>query len=640
MTSLKVLIIDDDAGFLQVLKTNLESKKCDVKTATRQSEAIPIIVNEVIDIVFIDCILLSDEGLSVARKIRQIVGNSVEIVLMSNIVSYEDISVHKDLKLLKFLKKPLLEEGIQEVLSLVKEKRIYGDSDNFLTKIFNEKISEIHKLKFLFNINQVEDFELLLTISFLLNSNENVSLKFSFEKESKKHEHIIFIEKGHIVNHAFSEWSKFLQFLLQENFLTEKEKSQKTFNEERFDQILIEEGIMSPHQLRDVKKDLIFNSLKESVGEKIKMTIKFEKSKDKNLSIDQDAFSDEIFSLLNQISFFKFKNLINDQFSLFPLNSKKQKSYLPQLKHLESTFLSGKSFAEIRSSSSFSDKEFYSQLCYILLKGDVFVKNDYSYLQYDYLHERYHYLIEFISKMQPLEAFRLIGGLESQGSCDMERVKKLYRQFMQHNHTDKLPRNLPKEVVDKINVVLLKIKEYMIFLTDEKIQMAAIQKKKDLEIKSIIMNQKKRKLVYHYLEQGKYAEGFKSLFELPESMFKEDPLCKLLYLWIAFQRPSLPGIEEEKKKRYIQEITFFEQELNRSPLYLYVLGLQFIEKKNDKKAIEFFQKSKTCDLSFLPAQEALKAALLREMKNKSKNSKLFDFISVFNKKKKPLKKTS
>ena len=147
----KVLLVDDDANFLKVTKQTLEDKGCIVKTAKTSLQAISIILNEIVHLVLVDCVLLSDSGTSLVQKIRDAVGQSVEIILISGIISSRSLEECINKNSCSFLKKPLSAMDIDRSLNKVKNEILQGVNDNILVKYFGESTSKGYLLKYLFS---------------------------------------------------------------------------------------------------------------------------------------------------------------------------------------------------------------------------------------------------------------------------------------------------------------------------------------------------------------------------------------------------------------------------------------------------------------------------------------------------------
>lgn len=71
MDKKKILVIDDEADFLDLIKIRLEATGYDVITALNGQEGLDKIKNEKPDVVFLDIIMPGMDGLEVLKKIRQ-----------------------------------------------------------------------------------------------------------------------------------------------------------------------------------------------------------------------------------------------------------------------------------------------------------------------------------------------------------------------------------------------------------------------------------------------------------------------------------------------------------------------------------------------------------------------------------------
>ena len=68
----KILVVDDEIDFIEVIKLRLESNNYDVATASNGEEALKIIKDEKPDAVLLDILMPGIDGLEVLRRIRKI----------------------------------------------------------------------------------------------------------------------------------------------------------------------------------------------------------------------------------------------------------------------------------------------------------------------------------------------------------------------------------------------------------------------------------------------------------------------------------------------------------------------------------------------------------------------------------------
>ena len=151
---LKVLTIDDDPSFLDLMKRSLESKNCEVTCILDDQKALALLIKKVFHVVFIDCVLHSSKGTDIVKEIREILGNSIQIIMVSGVIPEKSLSGYIDVGICDFLSKPISDKEIEANLRKIKEKYIYGSKDNLLVKLFNNSTSTLQALKFLISFKK------------------------------------------------------------------------------------------------------------------------------------------------------------------------------------------------------------------------------------------------------------------------------------------------------------------------------------------------------------------------------------------------------------------------------------------------------------------------------------------------------
>ncbi|MCY4512823.1 MAG: response regulator [Bdellovibrionales bacterium] len=616
----KVLLVDDDTNFLKVTKQTLENKGCIVKTAKSSIQAMSVILNEIVHLVFVDCVLLADSGTSLVQKIRDAVGQSVEIILMSGIVSSRSIDNCIQKNSCGFFKKPLGIMDIDRALNRVRNEMLQGVSDNILVRYFGDTSSEEYQLKYLVSLNQVKGFEFFLILSQLLKFKESFTIQF----DVKGKHHTASVKKNSYVDYITDDTEKIFQILLDEKILTKKEKSAAlSADMKKITEYLVETGRASPHQVANIKRRLFFEGLKSLIDQKIKICVDLSQNVKEWFHVSQSDFSDEVFNCLGQQPLSEFQSLVDEYLLEFSVTQIKECSYLPIVSGLSELLKDGLKISKIKSSKCFSSpEEFYKGLFYIFLKGGINITKLLSDREHKYILERYKKLGNFLNQTDPEEVFQFMGAL-SVGAMrnvmqtDVSQVTKIYHKFMTFNHVDKMPVGLSTEIVDRINFVSSKVKEYQKILTEKDIQVAREREHKDQQAMEVMETHKKQKVCQELLEKEKYKEGFQVLSTVSDKMMNGELKCKLLYLWIAFQEPSA-GTDEDKKSRFFHDISIAPPQLRKSSLYFYVMGLFYMTTENEGKAISCFKHAQLYDLSFKPAHKAFREAMLQQNQKKSK----------------------
>ena len=612
---LKVLLVDDDSGFLKVTKKILEQNHCIVHLAGNQKTALSVVLNEMVHLAFIDCVLLSSEGTELVRQIRELLGKSVEIVLTSGIVPKSSLENCLWQNACSFLKKPLKTSDIEQIVNKTKNKTLQGINDNILVKYFGAAASPEHKLKQLFSLNKTDDLRFFLSLSGLFGIDNSFSVGFN---RTEKPRNTLFIKNGAVVDYVTEDRENFWNFLRENHILTEKEKTALGGrNMAQNIRILFAKGFISPHQIIDIKTKLLFQDLKSLRGEEeIRVFVDFSKPEKEWLHITQNDFGDEVFSFLKDGSFAKFQEPDDGDFKEALIKQTENRFYLPEVKIPEGV-KEGVKLSEIRAGAGGgSSEEFSAAIFYLFLKGGISITGASSNIQYEHIKERFLKLEEVFKKKKPREVFQLLSGRDRNEMSDENLIIKTYHYFMSLNHIDKMPVGLPENVTALINSVSSQIKECRLVLTNKELFQEKEKKEANQQAIKMIETHRKQKMCQEFLEKEDYAQGFKVLSALPDEVMNNELKCKLLYLWIAFQKPSA-GTDEDKKSKFFHDITIVPGKERKSCLYLFVLGLFYAGQKNNDKAIKCFRSCQTYDLSFKPAHKALRVALLNQAKQKA-----------------------
>ena len=614
---LNILFVDDDSAFLKMTQESLKSAGHTIKTATDSAQALSIILNEIIHIVFIDCILFPDDGVTLLKKIREYVGDSVEIVMMSGIVSSDSIKDYTDRKVCRFLRKPLKASDMNPIFSKVTNKLFYGNGGDGPLKYFEENLSKENKLKSLLAVNTAGDCEFLLILSVLCELNESLTVKFGAEKNRL---HTLLITNGVFSDYTPDCVEALLNKLPYIAHLTEKQNALKELDPSQIKKILINAGLISPHQFISAQTDCFFESLKSLMGKDIFISIDLSKIGEDDFHITRSDFGDKVFSFPKAESLLSFQQEVKKLKGVCAKFSE-ENSYLPFVKNLHADMKSGGEISEIevRGKNRFSSvTELYAGLLHIFLKGGISIKNTSSEVLYSHLEERYKSLDAFLKNHDPKTVFQLIDPLYEKKMYDLNQVKKTCRAFISYNHPDKLPKNVSATAVKHIHSVLALINEKMSLLTNPESKDSDSKKiQKDKFIKELHI-QHKLKQIQTFFENDKYQEGFDTLSEVPEDFIDKNVTGKLLYLWASFKNPAV-GTDKDKKEKYFRDINTMKSKLRKSSLYFHVLGLFYLTKKTHEKALDYFKQSKTLDFSFTPAQKELKNLFLQMSQKKSGN---------------------
>ena len=180
-SQIKVLIVDDDPKFARLMAQTLKNKNCLVQSVSDIKMALSLLLNEIFHVVFIDCVLESGQGFDLVEDIRKALGHSVEIVMMSGVITGKSLSNYVDSGSCNFFPKPISDRELERTLESLRNKIKYGEEKNILTRLFTKEISDIEKMKFLVSLKTAKSYEIFLYINSLLESKESFKNRICFQ---------------------------------------------------------------------------------------------------------------------------------------------------------------------------------------------------------------------------------------------------------------------------------------------------------------------------------------------------------------------------------------------------------------------------------------------------------------------------
>ena len=622
---LNVLLVDDNESFLKILSKSLRDRGYFVSTAKSHSEALEILINKIYHVAFIDCILFSEEGVDLAHKIHRILGYSVEIVLMSGVLSSKNIEGIEGLNQVRFLKKPIKNKDVNSILQSIKNTVIYGEVDNFLLKLFKKDISDKDKLKLLFNLETVNDVGFFPTLIQLLNTGEKGSVKFSFDNQP---EHEIFFEDKVIVNYICYNSQFFIDQLVADGHLEQKD-SKKIYNlkAEDLDQEIIAQCYTSPNAIAKVKDKLMLKVLNEIPNkQKIKLESKLFKSSHCFFQINRESLIQTISSLVVKLNPSSLKSLFGESMMECTVVSNEEMSN----ENLSEIIAEPVKLKQLKSNKKFkTDLDFYHFIFNLLLESQILLQTDQG--KHFHIKRRFQSLYSYLKNKDAKTIIQIIGQLEPHSIPSHDMMKSIYLKFVAFNHADKLPHLLEEDIVQYVNLACDKVKVAYKELIDPSVQLALNEKIKAEQMNKEIRRMEDKKMVTNFLINEKYTEGLNNILSQDEAIVEKDIEWQILYLWVTYKIGNEAKIREEKMKRFLNNLIRDTMNLDSKSLYFYILGLHHMQFKKTQKALESFQRTKLIDPSFKPVHKDLKKIILEQSRS-TKALSFSNLISIINKK--------
>ena len=627
LEKLKVLVVDDDTKFLELIKRNLEGKNCEVTCVSNSQIALSLLLKKIFHVVFVDCVLQSQKGTDMVQEIREILGNSVQIIMMSGVIPEKSLSSYIDVGICDFLSKPISDREIEINLRKIKEKYIYGSRSNLLVKLFSKSIPTLQTLKFLISLKKTKDYKFFFYLGSALASQESLILKFGFNNENHK----LILDKGNIVDYECSDVQTFVQRLISKNFISKEEAFQlRGLNQKECVNTLITNCMLSSGQVFDLKYDLFIETLK-GITSGIEISVDFNLCSNTSgkhfVLLTHNEYADLVFLFLKQ----KFNNQL---FSLFDedimgkhlIFENSYSSYIPEVESFISDLKSGIKLKGIYDKYIGDKNLFCFYVIYILLKGNVYLsEEDGISVKYHYLYERYKKLYSFINrKRSAKEIFMKLAGLSESQTINQAEVKLIYNDFLQNNHPDKIGYDFPKDFLDLVNKTITSLKNKYDKENDPNFIMELEKKRKKDQIEQEILLREKKKIIERDLEMKAYKKAFSLLKSVPKEVLDTETEWQLIYLWLYFKKEDQFEMNQTEVHKFMKIIQAKKRDLQKDKLFHFVLGLYHFSKNNYEQANVYFDQTKLLDASFQPCYPEIKRCSIILLKEKKEKQSFMD----------------
>ena len=127
MKGLKVLLVDDEQEFIEVLSKRLEMRDLDTSVALDGEEALQAVQDEEPDVMLLDLRMPGMDGMEVLRRIKKAYPK-VPIVMLTGHGSRKDEEEARRLGAYAYLQKPVELQRLSEILREAFEKTSAGAS--------------------------------------------------------------------------------------------------------------------------------------------------------------------------------------------------------------------------------------------------------------------------------------------------------------------------------------------------------------------------------------------------------------------------------------------------------------------------------------------------------------------------------
>ena len=622
---MKVLLVDDNKGFIETLKSFFENESCEVTTADSIDQAQKEIKKNEFNLIVLDILFPDKNSIDFLNECSPKDFKNAQIVLVSGVLGEDSIpeNIKKAyLGKLDFIKKPLDKEALEGLMEDISQPtltkfQIQEGSELSLEKYIQNKTFYGHDLLSIIFLARHASFEGELEI--ILPDKKTASIDFKSGNVIR----IISKDSESLIGNLLVEYN----FTVKEIFDGIDHSSHKQIGYQ-----LIEQGHLSPHALHFILKQQakirlikIFNSpsLELKVNQK---SVKFDSKYDMDFNFSDlmeltFEYLEGFFSKKDLQDFYlKSKNLtIKFESKNFnEISHKLLEEYNAFHKQFQNTSLS------LEELASQGDKNHITKMVYIGMTMKTLYLNSSLKTQNeeDKLKEQ-EMIIEKILKSKETDLFET---LNLPWKSSPEEVEKAYKKLRKLCHPDKVSSVKHPELHAQSQDAFLKITKSYKTLSDVK-KRAEYLKQEDEEKSFQLFSVYEQAVKAVNSKKYALAEDILSkIYKHPKAPSK----AVLYYVWAQIKANPTKLKSKSVSQRILKQINEFPIQEKVSALAWFVNGIYYLHSEQPSKAGSFFKKALQVKKNFTEAKvEMLQAK--RELKKQKILAKKSFFLNFFKK---------
>jgi len=126
VSEFKVLLVDDETDFVEILVKRLRKRKLDVRPATNGQQALDMLAESPSDVVVLDVKMSDMDGIETLRRIKKI-SPSIEVIMLTGHADVEVAMQGMELGAFDYLMKPIDIDDLLYKLQDAFKKKSYLD---------------------------------------------------------------------------------------------------------------------------------------------------------------------------------------------------------------------------------------------------------------------------------------------------------------------------------------------------------------------------------------------------------------------------------------------------------------------------------------------------------------------------------
>ena len=630
-SDINVLIIDDEVSLAEPMTKALFRNGYNSKHVKNYEDSLREVQVKDYQLLIIDCMLPKINGIEIATKLKQKLGDKIKILLISGI--FKDNGFKKDAiektKATGFLEKPFEIEDLLEKVNKVFEDVLSPELPP-LYQMFHKNFqnSSENQLEIIRSQETIHGFEIPLLLSILNAAKANGDLTL----KSLKDPIVVKLKVGQIYQVESNDKESYFGVLLIENgFATPEEvaKGLSLSSHLPIGQRLWSTNTLSPHAIDLVHQEQLSIRLSKSIqAETYSVSFQENASEKAHLIMTNPSFH----RYLNDWLSTKIKTDWLHSFMTPWMTNYFQKgpnySLLETLKKIALVSLSPNLAEIIVNKMTLSEvitnnknKPFLLQSLYFLLLLEIikFSEEKITKINYQASIQRIKDLKEsFIGK----NYYQLLG---VEKHFPKERIQQAFHNYAIYLHPDKLASDAPEELQKLTKEAFQILSEAHQTLTNSQTREKYNFELEHGQAERIIKSENLYERGLMLLNNNKYNEACECFDEVYKiNLFNNDFL--VYYCWALMKRAT-PASQRPKLLSVLDDfISRIPTEARHNSSYFYVKGLYLKARGNYEKALIAFKHSFTLNPDFKPAHIEWMS-----VENKLKNSS-FSLKNMFKRK--------
>lgn len=635
-TEINVLVVDDDATYRDSLAEAIKRFGFRPTAIAKADEALNAVKIKHFHAAIIDCMLPKQNGVEFSLDMRRTRFGNAPIILVSGVFRDKAFAVEAQAKTkaVGFLPKPTNMDELKKILEGLFKDLLSNENVPLNVLVSKPFSSPRERTKVIEGLSELKGFDLPFVLCVLMDAGASGHLNIA---ASDGDIFGVSLHQGKIVQVDSGETEATLHRILRGTGALSEADLAAVKAGQRGDLLsaLIEEQIISPHQLPVIRKEQIFSDLRRVfVDAPVNINFVPERSKKTEaMGYDLEDLTPLLHEVIERTITEVYLKEFYSQWAEYPIQVGStfksdhpifQLNILKQVPALAADIANHLTMEEILAKGTYNQGTFYKAIHLLAFRRLIIfddVKKVKSIADYG---DRMATVLKDLKSRDPFQVYEYFGAAQGAPVIDVERI---YREFARSNHPDLLPPTAPVELRKIVNQVFSIVSEANTTLTNPKKRQDLINSMKQKEAEKQIRAEALAEEAINFLRRGRANEALERTREA--YTLYQSKLVKLAHIWAIVKSSKAGGNVDEA----LQIFESVPSEERRTAQFAFVLGLLKKAMGDNVAAAAQFDKAIQMDGNFLEARR--EKSILGETTGKTElfNADLTKLVGNFFKKK-------